>query len=238
MGMHPKGAPIQGILPVKKPRGKNSFWLVAVLRRHLGVKKIGHAGTLDPFATGVMVMLIGKTYTKLSDRFLGQEKEYRARVRLGVATDTYDCDGQVTMQSEAIPSLEQVTDCLTFYQGEIDQIPPMFSAKKRQGKKLYELARCGIEVPREPVKVTLTTSLLGYAYPYLDLNIACSKGTYIRSVAHDLGQWLGCGGYLTDLLRTRSGGFHLDNCFDGEEFNSPGFSPADLGPWLLTEQDQ
>lgn len=212
---------VGGILLVDKPRGKTSFSLVAALRRRLGVRKIGHAGTLDPFATGVMVMLVGRNYTRLSDSFLGQDKEYLAEVCLGTATDTYDCEGQTISESSQIPSQQDIEQALTYFQGEIEQIPPMFSAKKIQGKKLYELARQGKEVERQPVKVQLTTELLSYAYPFLQIRVRCSKGTYIRSIAHDLGLKLGCGAHLTALRRERSGAFSLSECIDGKLLDSP-----------------
>lgn len=206
----------QGILLVNKPRGKTAFSLVGALRRILKVKKIGHAGTLDPFATGVMVMLVGTPYTRLSDSFLSKDKEYRAQIRLGVSTDTYDCDGQVTHNSAVVPTLEQIQAAVGHFQGEIEQIPPMFSAKKINGKKLYELARKGKTVERAPVKIRVETKVESYEYPYLNIAVSCSKGTYIRSIAHDLGNMLGCGGHLEALQRVRSGSFHLADCVDGE----------------------
>lgn len=207
----------EGILLVDKSRGSSSFKLVYLLRKKLGVKKIGHAGTLDPFATGVMVMLIGRNYTKLSDQFLTCDKEYVAEVCLGSSTDTYDCEGTVTARSPHIPSENEVVEALSHFQGEIEQIPPMYSAKKQQGKKLYELARQGIEVERAPVKVTVEAEVLSYRYPYLELRVKCSKGTYIRSLGHDLGQKLGCGAHLTQLRRTRSGIFTLADCVKEED---------------------
>jgi tRNA pseudouridine55 synthase len=210
-----------GILLIDKPASKTSFALVGVLRRFFKVKKIGHAGTLDPFATGVMVMLIGKQYTKLSDRFLGADKEYIATVRLGIETDSYDCDGNITWESSIIPSLNDIVKALLNFQGEILQIPPMFSAKKKNGQKLYDLARKGITVEREPVLVKLATILLRYEYPYLELRVTCSKGTYIRSIANDLGKLLGCGAHLTTLQRTKSGKFYLENCIDGALLYQP-----------------
>jgi len=206
---------IEGILIVNKPKGKTSFSLVYELRKCLGVKKIGHAGTLDPFATGVMVMLIGRNYTRLSDQFLTSDKEYIAHVFLGVETDTYDCEGQITATSESIPSIQEIEEQIKLFQGEVEQIPPMFSAKKQNGKKLYELARKGETVERKPCKVTLSTEILSYTYPHLVLKVACSKGTYIRSIAHDLGVILGCGAHLTDLTRTRSGNFVIEDSIDG-----------------------
>jgi tRNA pseudouridine55 synthase len=223
---------IEGILLVDKPKGSSSFKLVQTLRKRLGVKKIGHAGTLDPFATGVMVMLIGRRYTRLSDTFLNCNKEYVAEVCLGVTTDTYDCEGRVLRQSSEIPSLENLLKALEFFQGEVEQIPPMFSAKKKQGKKLYELARKGEEVEREPIKIQLETHFIRYEYPCLELRIACSKGTYIRSIAYDLGQILGCGAHLTNLRRTRSGQFTLEHCIREEELASLDFN---LQANLLTE---
>jgi tRNA pseudouridine55 synthase len=204
-----------GILLVDKPRGKTAFSLVGALRRILKVRKIGHAGTLDPFATGVMVMLIGSAYTRLSDNFLGCDKEYIAKVRLGISTDTYDCDGQIKNTSDLIPSLEQIHTAIEKFQGEIDQIPPMFSAKKQNGKKLYELARQGKTVDRPAVKVKVNVRILDYNYPYLNISVACSKGTYIRSIANDLGELLGCGAHLECLQRTRSGTFNIEECLDG-----------------------
>lgn len=222
-----------GLLLLDKPRGKTSFHMVATLRRLLGVQKIGHAGTLDPFATGVMVMLIGRTFTRLSDQFLCADKEYIAQVRLGVSTNTYDCEGVVTQESSLQPTPEQIDAALAYFQGEIEQIPPMFSAKKQQGKKLYELARQGKEVERQPVKIKLVTRLLSYEYPFVNIAVSCSKGTYIRSIAHDFGLMLGCGGHLTSLQRTRSGCFHLNDCFDGTLLQSPTLDMISLRAHIL-----
>lgn len=209
----------EGILLVNKPEGKTSFSLVSVLRKVLGVQKIGHAGTLDPFATGLMVMLIGKKFTTKSNQFLNQDKEYIAEVHLGAATDSYDKEGQITQTSDAIPAKSAIEEAISRFQGEIEQIPPMFSAKKIQGKKLYELARQGKVVERAPCKVTVQITLLAYAHPKLHLRVQCSKGTYIRSLAHDIGQELGCFGHLTALQRVRSGPFHLNDSFQGDLFH-------------------
>jgi tRNA pseudouridine55 synthase len=205
----------EGILLVDKPKEKTSFSLVSCLRRHLGITKIGHAGTLDPFATGLMVMLVGKNYTQKSDLFLKDNKQYVTRFEFGVSTDSYDCTGVVTGRSEYIPSLEEVQEKLQFFQGQIAQVPPMFSAKKIHGKKLYELAREGKEVVRQPSHVWVQMELLDYCYPYIDFKIDCSKGTYIRSLAHDLGQMLGCGAHVTVLQRTASGKFSVKDAIDG-----------------------
>lgn len=204
-----------GILLIDKPKGKTSFSLVSALRKHLNVQKIGHAGTLDPFATGVMILLVGKEYTKRSNEFLGADKEYNAELLLGVTTDSYDCDGQVLQKTDIVPKIAEVENALKQFQGEISQIPPMFSAKKVNGKRLYKLARAGIVIEREPQKVRVNTKLVQYNYPHLHLHIECSKGTYIRSIAHDLGSLLGCGGSLNALQRVRSGPYKLEDCVDG-----------------------
>jgi tRNA pseudouridine55 synthase len=211
-----KAAITEGVLLVDKPQGKTSFSLVTALRNLTRIEKIGHAGTLDPFATGLMVMLIGKNFTRLSDSYLCQDKEYTCKLLLGVSTDSYDCDGKTTATSGHVPALNDVEKAIASFQGTLQQIPPMFSAKKIQGKKLYELARRGIEVERKPVAITLATTLLDYAYPYLSLNIACSKGTYVRTIAHDLGNLLGCGAHLCELRRLRSGSFHIKDSIKGE----------------------
>jgi tRNA pseudouridine55 synthase len=217
----PDSEPIEGILLVDKSKGPSSFRLVQILRRRLGVKKIGHAGTLDPFATGVMVMLIGRRYTRLSDTFLCNDKEYLAEVYLGKTTDTYDSEGIITAESSLIPTLEEIQQALALFQGEIEQVPPMYSAKKIQGKKLYELARQGIEIERKAVKIVVETRLIRYAYPHLELQVLCSKGTYIRSIAYDLGLKLRCGAHLSNLKRTRSGKFCLEDCISEADLQSP-----------------
>lgn len=221
---------IEGILLTDKPKGFTSFKLVQILRKRFNVKKIGHAGTLDPFATGVMVMLIGRAYTRLSDQFLSSEKEYIAEVFLGKTTDTYDSEGTVIAQSTLVPSFEEIQQTLTLFQGEIDQVPPMYSAKKIQGKKLYDLARKGIEIERQSVRINVNIQLIRYAHPYLELRIVCSKGTYIRSIAYDLGLILRCGAHLTNLRRIRSGNFTITNCIGEDELLS---SSIDLQNRLL-----
>lgn len=214
----------EGILLVDKEKGKTAFYLIKVLRKKSGIQKIGHAGTLDPFATGVMIMLIGRPYTKISDRFLKDDKEYIATIELGKGTDTFDCDGQIIHTNDSIPTLAHVEKTLSYFQGTIDQIPPMFSAKKIQGQKLYHLARKGIEIERQPVKVNVKTTLLDYSYPYLKIQVACSKGTYIRSIADEIGKNLGSFGHLIALERIRSGSFLLEDCIDAKNLSDPSFS--------------
>lgn len=210
----------EGILLVNKPSGITSFGVVARLRRITGVKKIGHAGTLDPFATGLLIILVGKNYTRKSALFMGKDKTYRARVRLGISTDTYDIDGTLVSTSEKIPSPDEIADALAKQQGERLQTPPMYSAKKVGGKKLYELARQGITIERAPSPIELTTTLENYTYPYLDLHVACSKGTYIRSIAHEVGESTGTGAHLESLERTSSGEFTLEESHTLEELET------------------
>lgn len=206
---------IEGVLLVDKPKGKTSFSLIGVLRKILNVQKIGHAGTLDPMATGVMVILVGKRFTTLSDQLLTKDKEYVAEITLGVTTDTYDAEGIQVAESSIIPSLEDVEKALTHFQGKVEQTPPMFSAKKLNGKKLYELARQGQVVEREKVTLEMSTQLIAYEYPKITLSVACSKGTYVRSIAHDLGEMLGSGAHLSGLVRSKSGSFSIGECISG-----------------------
>ena len=211
----------EGILLVNKKQGQHSFSLVSTLRRLSGIRKIGHAGTLDPFATGVMVLLIGKEYTRRSDSFLNHDKAYEATLKLGETTDSYDCDGVLTSSSSLIP--ENIEEVIATFQGTTLQIPPMFSAKKVGGQRLYLLARQGIEIERAPVSVTMHITLLSYDYPYLSLRVACSKGTYIRSLAYDIGKKCGCGAHLVSLHRIKSGPFHIDKCVDADLLKTPLF---------------
>jgi len=185
-----------------------------MLRKITKVKRIGHAGTLDPFATGVMVMLVGKEYTKMSDKFLNNNKEYKASLHLGYETESYDSEKERIFVSDKIPSLDEINNCIHHFSREIKQTPPMYSAKKINGKKLYELAREGKTVNRPEITVTLNITLIKYEYPHLEIYIKCSKGTYIRSLANDMGKYLTCGAYLNELCRTRSGDFKLEDCID------------------------
>jgi len=225
-------ASIQGILPIDKPAGITSFKLVSYLRKILNVKKIGHAGTLDPFATGVMLLMVGKQYTSLSNQLMASEKEYVTTIRLGIETDTHDTDGKVIATSDYIPTLEEIQENIIPFQGWQEQIPSMFSAKKINGKKLYELARQGIEIPRPPSKVHMQIELLNYSYPFLEIKVNCTPGTYIRSLARDLGLALNCGAHLAQLRRTRSGTFTLKECFDGNQFQTENTTADQLIPWL------
>ena len=201
---------MEGFLLLDKPEGRTSFSMVAEVRRISKQKKIGHAGTLDPFATGLLVLLLGKKWTRRANEFMGQHKRYETVVRLGITTDSYDRDGAILDTSNLIPTLSEIQEVLPFFQGTILQVPPMFSAKKVQGKRLYEHAREGKTIERKPCPVTIQTTLVGHSYPYLRLQIDCSKGTYIRSIGHEIGVKLGCGAHLCELRRTHIGSFCVD----------------------------
>ena len=210
---------LEGLLLVDKPKDKTSFYLVHVLRKITNVRKIGHTGTLDPLATGVMVMLIGSTYTKKTPLFIKQTKEYETTLLLGKISNTYDSQGEITTISSLVPTPADIETALSHFQGTILQIPPMFSAKKQKGQKLCDLARRGIEVERKPVQLEVTTKMISYDYPYLKLSIECSSGTYVRSIAHDLGALLKTGALISQLTRIRSGPFHLNECTPLEKIN-------------------
>ncbi len=203
--------PIEGILLIDKPIDKTSFYLVKRLRALTRVQKIGHAGTLDPFATGLMILLIGKKYTKMSDQFLNHDKVYEATLFLGYTTPSFDKETEKSFVSSHIPTIEEVQSAIGQFQGEIEQTPPMYSAKKIGGTPLYELARQGKSVDRKACSVKVHIELLTYHYPEIKIRVACSKGTYIRSLGHDIGQVLETGAYLTELRRVESGDFKLDN---------------------------
>ncbi len=199
-----------GILLLDKPSGPTSHDMVIALRRGAGQKQVGHAGTLDPLATGLLVICLGAA-TRLSDYMRGKDKRYRARARLGQSTNTYDADGEITATSDTLPDRAAVEEALVKFRGPIQQQPPAFSAIKRAGKKAYELARAGevVELEARPVEI-YALELLEWQPPEFTLDVLCSAGTYIRSLAHDLGQALGCGAHLTALRRTASGNFLLN----------------------------
>jgi tRNA pseudouridine55 synthase len=222
----------KGILLLDKPAGFSSFAMVAKARRIFGVQKIGHGGTLDPFATGLLVLLIGREYTKRASEFLEGDKEYQAKLFLGVATDTYDLVGKEISRSDSIPTHDQLIEALGSFQGTILQTPPMFSAKKIDGKRLYELARKGQVVERQARPVQVTTKLLSYDYPHISLHVTCSKGTYIRSIAHDLGVQLGCYAHLQELRRLRCGCFTLEQACTLEELASMPHPESKLQPFI------
>jgi len=211
----------QGIYPVYKPVGSTSFNLIRALRKKIKEQCIGHGGTLDPFAEGLLILLVGKPFTKQFDTIISLEKEYETVIHLGIETDTYDLTGEKMALSDKIPSLEEVEEAIKDFQGETLQMSPVYSAKKIQGNPLYKLARKdlakALELKRVPSKVSMKITLLDYQYPDLSLKITSSKGTYIRSLAHDLGEKLGTYGHLKKLIRTRIGNYKLADCLDGRE---------------------
>lgn len=208
---------INGVINIYKIKGFTSHDVVAKLRGMLGQKKIGHTGTLDPEATGVLPVCLGSA-TKLCDFLTEKEKEYIARIRLGVVTDTQDMTGRILEEKEVAVTREEAVAALERFLGDYDQIPPMYSAIKINGKKLYELARQGKEVERKARRVRINAvELLAFEPPFLTVRVSCSKGTYIRTLCHDAGQALGCGAAMEELERSRSGSFRKEDAITLEE---------------------
>lgn len=209
---------MKGIINILKPPGMTSHDVINFLRKSLLIKKIGHSGTLDPAAAGVLPVFIGKA-TKAIEFFESDDKEYFSELILGVNTDTADVMGNITKVSEVDVNLKEVKQTLKSFVGDIEQVPPMFSAVRYKGKRLYELARKGITVKRKPRKITIKSiKLLDFHGTKLIFRVHCSKGTYIRTLCEDIGEKLGCGGYLSCLVRTRSGVFTIDRSISLEEF--------------------
>ncbi|MFH1062643.1 MAG: tRNA pseudouridine(55) synthase TruB [Candidatus Omnitrophota bacterium] len=212
---------ISGLLLVDKPLDMTSHDVVSILRRKLNIKKIGHAGTLDPQATGLLLMLISRQATKSADCFSGMDKSYQARLTLGIKTDTADHTGKIISQQQ-VPlfsplAIQQVFDC---FKGKTIQIPPMVSAKKINGKKLYALARKGITVERKPVELNISElKILAVDLPNVDFQIKCSKGTYVRTLCEDIGDKLGCGGHMNGLRRLTVGKYDVKNAISVDKIN-------------------
>jgi tRNA pseudouridine55 synthase len=201
---------LDGAILVDKPAGPTSHDVVDAIRRQFGIKKVGHCGTLDPNATGLLIIVLGRG-TKLSERLMGDDKVYEGTIKFGETTDSYDCDGELTASLPVMPmTLDQLNEEAATFIGDLMQVPPMVSAIKKGGVPLYKLARKGVEVEREPRLVHVYNyRFTEYAEPYGKFRIACTKGTYVRSLAHDLGQKLGCGAHLTALRRSASGKFDV-----------------------------
>ncbi|MBN1976290.1 MAG: tRNA pseudouridine(55) synthase TruB [Anaerolineae bacterium] len=210
-----------GILNLDKPQGPTSHDIVDRVRHLTGIRRVGHAGTLDPMASGVLLVCIGKA-TRVSEYLMAGKKVYRARVRLGITTDTHDAEGQVVASASVAPaafSRAEVEAALARFKGTIEQVPPMYSALKHEGKPLHKLAREGIEVKREPRQVEISRlALTEWEPPECTLEVTCSPGTYVRALARDLGQALGCGAHLTGLVRLSSGDFFLEDAVTLETF--------------------
>ncbi len=212
-----------GVFLIDKPVGPTSFTVVRWVRKLLGIKKVGHAGTLDPFASGLLIVCAGRPATKMISSFMDGEKEYLATLCLGRQTSTLDPEGEIIAEScVGLLTSEEIEQCLERFRGEQMQKPPAYSALKHEGKPLYYYARKGIAVEKEPRKVNIKELVridgdddLHGDFPQLRLRVVCSKGTYIRSLAADIGDALGCGAYLTALRRTRSGPFSIENAIDG-----------------------
>lgn len=201
-----------GLILVDKPTGPTSHKVVSIVRRETGVRKVGHAGTLDPRASGVLILCLGPA-TRLSEYLSTTSKRYEAVVRFGKSTKTYDAEGDDIHITGAVPTEEDIRDIIPEFTGKIEQVPPPYSAIKVKGKKAYELAREGKEVNLESRDVTIyKLNLVEYRPPDLVLDIECSAGTYIRSLAHDLGEQLGTGAFLANLRRTKVGHFTIDDC--------------------------
>lgn len=201
-----------GFLNIDKPLKMTSHDVVARVRRGLKVKKVGHAGTLDPLATGVLVICVGAA-TRLSEYVMHTQKRYTARVHLGVTTDTYDAEGEtLQIRDASAVTRADVEQALPRFTGDIQQVPPMYSAIKQGGRKLYELARAGevVERPARPVRIE-SLVITDWSPPQFTLDVTCSAGTYIRSLAYDLGEVLGTGAHLAGLVRSASGSFALEN---------------------------
>ena len=222
---------MNGIIIVDKPQGKTSHDIVYAIRRLTGIKKVGHTGTLDPMATGVLPICIGSA-TKVADMLTLSDKAYTAEFVLGKTTDTLDAEGEVLTESKVNVTGDEIRAAIMSFVGEIEQIPPMYSAIKQNGKKLYELARQGIEVERKPRKVTINSiDILEINGKTVTIDVSCSKGTYIRTLCADIGERLGTGAYMTKLRRTKTGMFDISESHTLEELAN-----AKASHWTLKSE--
>ncbi|MFC1908323.1 tRNA pseudouridine(55) synthase TruB [Chloroflexota bacterium] len=203
---------MDGILIINKPHGKTSYSMVAMVKRLSGERRVGHAGTLDPAATGVLPVCLGQG-TRITEYLMDATKTYQAQIELGIATDTYDATGKITRQIDPSDiNREKVESALTFFRGDIQQVPPMYSAVKYHGQPLYKLARSGINIARKSRPATVyRLEITGWQSPVFTVEVECSKGTYIRALANDLGQLLGCGAHLKSLIRLKCGIFGIED---------------------------
>lgn len=217
-----------GALLVDKPGGITSFGVVKKVRWALGVKKVGHTGTLDPMATGLLIVLVGRDATRQQDRFMGLPKVYTGTVRLGQTTTTYDAEGDVETEADASGVTDDAIEtALAAFRGEIQQRPPIFSAIKKDGERLYKKARRGEAVEVKPRPTTVYAfEVTGRRGDDIDVRVECSKGTYVRSLAHDLGQALGVGGHLVALRREAIGPFQVSEAFELDALVEAARQPA------------
>jgi tRNA pseudouridine55 synthase len=216
-----------GVLLVDKPKDWTSFDVVNMVRNRFNIPKVGHCGTLDPAATGLLVLMLGR-FTKLSDKFSGEDKVYQSDMLLGTETDSQDMDGEIIAENDYSQITEaQVREVLTNFVGEQEQVPPMYSAKKKDGKRLYKLARQGVEVEREAKSINIESIDIDQIdLPHVKFTVKCSKGTYIRTLCSDMGKKLGCGAVLFNLRRTLSGNFNIADAVDVETLKT--WEQADL----------
>ncbi len=230
-----------GVIVVDKPGGMTSARVVGAVKRALGIKKIGHTGTLDPMATGVLPLCIGEG-TKIAGYLLAEDKEYEGEFLLGVETDTLDREGQVVAEDEAGAATvdrEQVLAAMAKLTGAIEQVPPMYSALKKDGRRLHKLARAGVVVEREPRSICVHRfELLSFSDCRARFSVAATKGTYVRSLVFDLGRILGCGAHLTELRRTRAGRFSLEDAVNLDELQSGGTALRVMDPALAVSHLQ
>ncbi|NEZ74319.1 tRNA pseudouridine(55) synthase TruB [Clostridium botulinum] len=210
---------MDGVINVLKPKGITSFDVVRDIRKIAKIKKVGHTGTLDPLASGVLPVCIGKA-TKIVDYIMEGTKNYRVEMKLGTTTDTYDREGTVLGEKEVSVSPEEVEKAIEKYKGDIEQVPPMYSALKINGQKLYDLARKGIEVEREARKIHIyDICILSIDLPYVIFDVKCSKGTYIRSLCFDIGKDLDCGAVMWNLQRLEASPFNIKEAIKLEDLN-------------------
>lgn len=222
-----------GVLLIDKEPGMTSHDAVAICRRQLKFKKIGHCGTLDPMATGLLMLVIGRA-TKIQDLLMSEDKEYMGTLTLGASTSSQDKEGEI-LETREVPAFtdEQIDAAFAKYTGKFEQIPPMVSAIKKDGVPLYKLARKGQEVIRDPRPVYVTSySVDRVALPEVDFSVNCSKGFYVRTYAHDIGQDLGCGAHLSALRRTRSGKFSVENAMTASALKTA--TPEDIQNSLIS----
>ena len=204
-----------GVILVNKHKGVTSHDIVFKIRRLFGTKKVGHTGTLDPLATGVLPVLVGRA-AKAAEYLLSENKKYIAELKLGITTDTEDITGTILSKTDTLPTKSEFFDACRQFVGEIQQVPPMYSALKVNGEKLVDLARRGIEIEREARKITvysLEPEVINEAEGLYRISVACSKGTYIRTLCKDIGERLGCGATMTELIRTESGTFNINDSY-------------------------
>jgi len=212
---------LDGIFNIYKEKGFTSHDVVAIVRRTIHMKKVGHTGTLDPDAEGVLPVCVGKA-TKLSDVIMDGRKSYRAMLRLGITTTTEDASGEVLETKEVDFNEDRICEVVASFIGRLEQVPPMYSAVKVNGKKLYELAREGKEIERKSRTIEVYDIRIRQFLPpdRVEIDVDCSKGTYIRTLCSDIGKALGCGGHMAELLRTRTGAFSLENAIKLEELKA------------------